>query len=132
MRTTKSSLNSFMKQCSNICKPKCNSVDFDTKIQVSKHLSNKMIFDVIPTKTPRIAYIETLKTDVDRLIYNCGGIIELWFGITPVKATDLFEYIPKIYKILKNICATVSQLFIQFWMRINTFNQTKITQFLKI
>ncbi len=84
---TKSSLKSFMLQFIKICKPKCNSVNFDTKIQVSKHVSNKAIFEIIPTKT-RIAYIETLKTDFDRLIYNVGGILGLWFGITPVKAVD--------------------------------------------
>jgi hypothetical protein len=115
---SESSLKSFIMQCSKICKPKCNSVNFDTKIQVSKHVSNKTIFEVIPMKTPRIAYIETLKTDFDRLIYNCGGILGLWFGITPIKAVDLFGYIPKIYRILKELCATVFQFLITFWIRI--------------
>jgi hypothetical protein len=93
-------------QCKKICKPKCNSVKFDTKIQVSKHISNITILEIISTKTPRIAYIETLKTDFDRLIHNCGGVLRLWFGITPIKAANLIEYIPKVYRILINVCAT--------------------------
>jgi hypothetical protein len=80
-----STVSSIKNQCDKICKPKCTSLNFDTKIQVSKHVLNKTILEIIPTKTPRIAYIETLKTDFDRLIYNCGGILGLWFGITPIK-----------------------------------------------
>jgi hypothetical protein len=105
-------------QCNKICKPKCNSLNFDTKIQVSKHVSNETILEIIPTKSPRIAYIETLKTDFDRLIYNCGGILGLWFGITPIKAADLIEYIPKIYRILIIVCTRVFQFLIAFWIRI--------------
>ena len=80
-------------QCQKICKPKCNSLNFDTKIQVSKQVSNKTILEIIPKKSPHIAYIETLKTDFDRLIYNCGGVLGLWFGITPMKVVDLLGYI---------------------------------------
>jgi hypothetical protein len=105
-------------QCKKICKPKCNSLNFETKFQLSKHVSNKTIFEIIITKTPRIAYIETLKTDFDRLIYNCGGILGLWFGITPIKAVDLIEYIPKICMILINVCKTVFQFLIEFGIRI--------------
>jgi hypothetical protein len=109
---------SIKNQCEKICKPKCNSLNFDTKIQVSKHVSNKTIFEIIPTKTPRVAYIEALKTDFDRLIYYCGGVLGLWFGITPLKAMDLMEYVPKIYRILMNLCARVFQFLIAFWIRI--------------
>jgi hypothetical protein len=114
----KSKFSSIENQCKETCKPLCNSLNFETKTQVSKHVSNKTILEIIPMKTPRIAYIETLKTDFDRLIYNCGGILGLWFGITPVKAVDLIQHIPKIYKNLINICATVFQFLITFWIRI--------------
>jgi hypothetical protein len=108
----------IVNQCKKICKLKCNSLNFDTKVQLSKHVSNKTILEIITTKTPHIAYTETLKTDFDRLIYNCGGILGLWFGITPIKAVDLIEYIPKICWIFINVCATVFQSLIAFWMRI--------------
>ncbi len=51
----------------------------------------------IPKKTLRIAYIETLKTDMDRLIYNCGGILGIWFGLTPIKTVELIRYLFQIY-----------------------------------
>jgi hypothetical protein len=109
---------SIKKQCQKICKPKCNSLNFDTKIQVSKHVSNKTILEIIPTKSPRIAYIETLKTDLNKLFYNCGGVLGLWFGITPIKALDLIQYIPKIFRFSMNVCARVFQFLIAFWIRI--------------
>jgi hypothetical protein len=118
LRLDNSTVFSIENQCQKICKPKCNSINFDTKIKVSKHVSNKTILEIIPIKTPRIVYIENLKTDFDRLIYNCGGILGLWFGITPIKAVDLIQYIPKIYRIFINVCATVFQFLIAFWMRI--------------
>jgi hypothetical protein len=109
---------SIENQCEKICKPKCNSINFDTKVQVSSHDSNKTILEIMATKTTRIAYIETWKTDFDQLIYNFGGILGLWFGITPIKAADLIQYIPKIYRILINVFVSVFQFLIAFWMRI--------------
>jgi hypothetical protein len=108
------------KKCAKICKRKCHSLNFDTKIQVSKHFSNKTILEIIPLKTPRIAYIETWKTDFNQLIYNCGGTLGLWFGITPVKVVDLIQYyIPKIYRISMNVCATVFHFLVtSLWNRI--------------
>jgi hypothetical protein len=109
---------SITEHCEKVCKPKCNSLNFDTRIQIQKHVSNKTILEIIPKKSPRIVFIETWKTNFDQLIYNCGGILGLWFGITPIKAADLIEYIPKIYSILINVCKTVFQFLIAFWMRI--------------
>jgi hypothetical protein len=106
------------KQCQKICKPKCNSLNFDTKIQVSEQFSNKTILEIFANKSPRIVYIETLKTNFDQLIYNCGAILGLWFGLSPIKATDLIQYIPKIYRISINLCATVYQFLIAFCLRI--------------
>jgi hypothetical protein len=76
---------SILNKCLKICEQKCNFVNFDTKIEVSKHDSNKTILKLMPKKTPRIAYIETLKTDFNQLVYNVGGILGLWFRISPKK-----------------------------------------------
>jgi hypothetical protein len=74
------------------CKPKCNFINFEFKLEVSKHISNKTVVEFIPRKSPHIAYIETFKIDLDRLIYNWGGVFGLWFGLTPAKAVDLMQY----------------------------------------
>jgi hypothetical protein len=96
-------LHSFMNmyaECKNRSKAKCNSTNFNSKIETTKLLSNKTILEFIPQKTPRISYTETYKTDFDRLIYNCGGVLSLWFGLTPTKSVDILKYLPLISKIL--------------------------------
>jgi hypothetical protein len=82
----------IVNDCRKLCKSKCNLLSFDTKIESTENISNETVLEVIPKKSPHIGYIETLKTDFDRLIYNCGGILGLWFGITPVKAYNLSLY----------------------------------------
>jgi hypothetical protein len=75
--------------CRTECKPKCSSIQFEFKLEISNPMSIKTILEFIPKKTPRIAYIETLKIDLNRLICNCGGIFGLWVCLTPIKALDL-------------------------------------------
>jgi hypothetical protein len=94
------SLRKINAQCLKRSKPKCNSINFNSKIETIKLLSNETILEFIPQKAPRIAYTETYKTDFDRLIYNCGGVLGLWFGLTPIKLVDILKYLPLISKIL--------------------------------
>jgi hypothetical protein len=51
------------------------------------------------------------------MIYNCGGILGLLFGISPEKAVNLLGYIPQIYRILFIVCINVSQFLIAIWIR---------------
>jgi hypothetical protein len=101
--------------CKKICKPKCNFVNFVTKFDFSKHDSNKTVVEVIPKKLPRIAYTETLKTDFNRLVYDCGGILGLWFGLSPIKAWDLLRYIPQINRVLINILLLIVMYSLRFF-----------------
>ncbi len=78
------------------CKPKRRSINFDQKIQELENISNETIVEFIPKKTLRIAYIETLQTDLNRLIHNCRGFLGLWFGLTPIKTVELIRYLFKI------------------------------------
>ena len=77
---------------------KCIKFNFDTDISYAKSFSNETILEIIPSKSPRIVYIETLKTDFNELIYNFGGILSLWFGLSPISATDLFIYFILLFK----------------------------------
>jgi hypothetical protein len=100
VNTTIDSLTNVWEECLKLAKPKCNLINFNTKIETTKLLSNQTIVEFIPKKSPRIAYFETLKTDFDRLIYNCGGVLGLWFGLSPINAAD---FSPIILKLLKSI-----------------------------
>ncbi len=96
--STITKLTNVWKECVKLSKPKCNSIHFNTKMETSKLLSNQTIVELIPKKSPRIAYIETLKTDFDRLIYNIGGVLGLWFGLSPINAADYLLLILKFMK----------------------------------
>jgi hypothetical protein len=90
----------FKTECDDSCKPKCNFINFDSKVEISRRGLNETVLVLVPEKFPRVAYIETLKTDINRMIYNCGGILGLWFGLSPDKAVDLFSYVFQMFKIL--------------------------------
>jgi hypothetical protein len=97
---TLDSLKKINAECLKNSNQKCSSINFNSKIESIKLLSNETILEFIPQKSPRIAYTETYKTDFDRLIYNCGGVLGLWFGLTPIKLVDILKYLPLISKIL--------------------------------
>jgi hypothetical protein len=46
-------------ECLKRSKPKCKSINFNSKIDTTKLLSNETILEFMPKKTPRIAYTET-------------------------------------------------------------------------
>jgi hypothetical protein len=73
--------------------------------------------ELIPKKSPRIAYIETLKIDLNYLVYNCGGVFGLWFGLTPAKAVDLIQNLFQILGISRNKIKKISQLLFTIFKR---------------
>jgi hypothetical protein len=66
--------------------------------------------EVIPKKSPRIAYIETLKTNFDQMIYNCGEILSLWFGILAMNTENFFKFLFRIFIFSKNFLKSSSQI----------------------
>ena len=54
-----------------------------TKIRI-EGTSNRSIINLIPDFSMKPIYSESLKTDFNELIYNCGGIIGMWSGLSPV------------------------------------------------
>jgi hypothetical protein len=64
-----SALKAIGKKCEFKCIPKCRFINFNVKLKATKHALNETVLEFIPKKCARIAYIETLKTDLDRLIY---------------------------------------------------------------
>jgi hypothetical protein len=100
LNLTIDSITKIFAECKKRSKPKCNSINFSSKIETTKLLSNETILEFIQQKSPRISYTETYKTDFDRLIYNCGGVLSLWFGLTPTQSVVILKYLPLISKIL--------------------------------
>jgi hypothetical protein len=97
------SLNKLDDKCRKVCIEKCEVINFDSYLQISDRGSNETILEIIPNKSPRIVYTETLKTDLNRLVYNIGGVLGLWFGFSPVVFVHLLSlYLPQFYFKLKS------------------------------
>jgi hypothetical protein len=47
------------------------------------------VVEIFPIKYQHFVNIETLNMDFNQLIYNCGGILGLWFGLSPLSIDDL-------------------------------------------
>ncbi len=83
--------------CISFCLPKCETINFDTKVEKKSYQSRETIIEVHPLKSRHMEYIETLKTDFNQLIYNCGGIIGLWFGLSSINITDLLTILWSVW-----------------------------------
>jgi len=72
-------------QCKTLCKQNCNLNEFKmfTKI-IPKPLKyiNSSLINLFPDEKPYLAYIYTPKMDTHQLVYELGGIISLWFGLS--------------------------------------------------
>jgi hypothetical protein len=51
---------------------------------------------IFPIKFPHFIYTETLNMDFNQLIYNCGGILGLWFGLSPLSLDDLVKILRSV------------------------------------
>jgi len=83
-------------KCRTKCLIGCKEIHFENYNKFSrildKNSTTKRIY-VIPIKRPHIEYFEELRIDFDQLLYTCGGIVGLWFGLSPNQISNLFSII---------------------------------------
>jgi len=82
--------------CENFCLPKCETIHLEVKVDKTSNKSKETIIEIFPLKSRHLEYVETLKTDFNQLIYNCGGIMGLWFGLSSISIADLFGILNSI------------------------------------
>jgi hypothetical protein len=82
---------SMQRECLDICLPNCESVHYNTMVLTKEFQERKVrtFVEIFPVKFPHFVYTETLNMDFNQLIYNCGGILGLWFGLSPLSLDDL-------------------------------------------
>ena len=70
--------------CQLECKPNCRFDSFDlfTHFEDKNSLLNVSRFILFPNEKPFIKYIYTPKMDIYQLVYDLGGIVALWFGLS--------------------------------------------------
>jgi hypothetical protein len=111
----------FKLKVRNICYQKCAEC-YDFKIEMnieSKQNSDPSvtlkIFEIIADNSPHVKYIETLKTDLNQLMYNLGGIISLSFGLSPKQIPGLLKILKHLSKALMNSLHKLLLHFLNFF-----------------
>jgi hypothetical protein len=89
---------SMSRECDDICLPNCESVHYNTMV-LKKELQERKVgtfVEIFPVKFPHFVYTETLNMDFNQLIYSCGGILGLWFGLSPLSLDDLVRILRSV------------------------------------
>ncbi len=117
----------ILQKCFKSFDPECNVELFETELKSTelKGKLNRTILNIIPKVSVKPQYSESLKTDLNELIYNCGRIIGLWFGLSAVSITHstiiffftiLLKHIKTLFVFLKHFfhvsSTTIRDLFI--------------------
>jgi hypothetical protein len=87
---------SVKRECSDICLPECETVYYN---MITKEFEDRKVgtfVKIFPLKFPHFIYTETLNMDFNQLIYNCGGILGLWFGLSPLSLDDLVKILRSV------------------------------------
>jgi hypothetical protein len=73
-----------LSNCESKCKPSCLLHDFELFYNLfdNQKLVNSFILNLFPRDKSYLKYIYTPKMDVDQLVYNLGGILGFWFGLS--------------------------------------------------
>jgi hypothetical protein len=123
--TFENEFKAMKKRAESVCKTQCieycNQINFisGSEYSLSTNKSEDILINIIPVNKLNIRYIETFQTDINDLIYELGGTLGLWFGLSVVNLFDiLWSQIILIRKIAK--------LFINFLMKSSIFLKKKL------
>jgi hypothetical protein len=92
-------------KCSKVSSIGCKETHFDYQIKFYRKLDENITtkrINFIPTKTAHIEYLEQFKIDLNQLIYTCGGIVGLWFGLSPNQISNLILIVFHYFKLFVN------------------------------
>jgi len=110
--------------CPNKCSSGCNPIYFEI-FSKSHKILNSTKLNLIPISSHHLTYIETFKTDINGLIYDLGGVLSLWFGISPVSLvylTTLFiGFFRKIKQLLPRYMILTKSIVRKFVMKSKWF-----------
>jgi hypothetical protein len=110
-----SQIETILIKCVKTFDPDCNVELFETELKSTefKGKLNRTILNIIPKVLVKPQYSESLKTDLNGLIYNCGGIIGLWSGLSAVAITHstIIFFFTKLPKHIKTSFVFIKHFF---------------------
>jgi len=99
-----------LEYCNTLCRQKCNSINYDISVK-SRDSFNSTKLNLIPTSSKHFRYTETFKTDINGFIYNLGGAMGLWFGISPLSIVYLISLFTKLFRKTKHLMTSFTNCF---------------------
>jgi len=91
-----------LEYCESKC-DECNSIHYEFSSKSFKFI-NSTILNLIPISSHHLRYTETFKMDINGLIYDLGGLLGLWFGISPLSLVYLYvSFIRFCHKIKQSL-----------------------------
>jgi hypothetical protein len=89
---------SVVRECDGICLPECETVYYNVMVSTKEFEDRKVgtFVEIFPIKFPHFIYTETLNMDFGQLIYYCGGILGLWFGLSPLSLDHLVKILRSV------------------------------------
>jgi hypothetical protein len=117
-----SQIQTIFTKCVQNFDPECNVELFETELKSTelKGKLNRTILNIIPKVSVKPQYSESLKTDLNELIYNCGGIMGLWFELSAVSITygTIIFFFTKLPKHIKTSFVFLKHFFQIFFTTI--------------
>jgi len=90
-------LENIIEVCYSKCPVKCNLIYYEVYMNsIQSHNSTKL--NLIPISSHHMRYTETLTMGVNEFIYNLGGVMGLWFGLSPLSMVYLITLIKNLEK----------------------------------
>ena len=117
---------SFHTKCMQQCPSPCTIPMFKVNHYVKDNSENQTILNLIPKYNIEVSFIESYKMSFYDLMYELGGIVGLWLGLSFLSLLDLFfiimrfinkiiNYIDKFKKYLVGIFLKLCSKLYRIW-----------------
>ncbi len=115
----------IMSDCVQKFLPNCYEIHFQREVKSIKTnsavIKKSKIINLFPANVPHIEFVETVQMDFELFIYTLGGIVGLWFGLSPISIADFFafmynRFLSKPLLSLLQKCLLLSLILIKYLM----------------
>jgi hypothetical protein len=124
----------YINNCTKYCKNFVMRADM--KFSISTNYSEDVIVNLIPKVKFNLKYSDYYQISFNKFIYDCAGILSLYFGLSSVQLVDLLtyfilwlqnilhssiNYLKKFYILLTKLWVLVINLLLEFMRRLSIF-----------
>ena len=108
INNTESYAKRYFSFCNKKCMSDCNEMHFSKLYPTDSPTPNSTTINLIPLNSHHIQYIETMKTDINQLIYDLGGVVGLWFGLYALSIVNFILFLYKVFNKMHQIIDAIN------------------------